>query len=109
MAHRAEHQPPVHPLGPDRAAPPDRAPPAIRAVGHAAGTISLLTSSRSRSWSRSWSRSRSRPQLTGEPVTLVGSLCPPRDVPACDRPVERLRAGDVVAFAMAGAPVTSAD
>jgi diaminopimelate decarboxylase len=101
MAHRAEHQPPVHPLGPDRAAPPDRAPPAIRAVDHAAGTISLLTSSRSRSWSR--------PQLTGEPVTLVGSLCPPRDVPACGRPVERLRAGDVVAFAMAGAPVTSAD
>jgi diaminopimelate decarboxylase len=36
-------------------------------------------------------------------VTLVGQLCTPKDVFARDVPVDRLRAGDIVAFAMAGA------
>jgi diaminopimelate decarboxylase len=36
-------------------------------------------------------------------VTLVGALCTPRDVLARNQPGQRLRAGDVVAFAMAGA------
>lgn len=50
-------------------------------------------------WEHPWARS----EVTGGPVTLVGALCTPRDVLARDQPVERLRAGDVVAFAMAGA------
>jgi diaminopimelate decarboxylase len=49
-----------------------------------------------------WSYPWERPAMTG-PVTVVGALCTPRDVLARDQPVERLRAGDVVAFAMAGA------
>ncbi|MCW2864564.1 MAG: Orn/DAP/Arg decarboxylase 2 [Actinoallomurus sp.] len=40
---------------------------------------------------------------TGEPVTLVGQLCTPKDVLARNVPVERIAVGDVVAFAMAGA------
>jgi diaminopimelate decarboxylase len=43
-----------------------------------------------------------RPEATG-PVTLVGQLCTPKDVLARAVPVQRIRAGDVVAFAMAGA------
>ncbi len=38
-----------------------------------------------------------------EPVTLVGQLCTPKDVLASRVPVVRLRTGDRVAFAMAGA------
>jgi diaminopimelate decarboxylase len=41
--------------------------------------------------------------VTGERVTLVGQLCTPKDVFARRVPVERLRIGDIVAFAMAGA------
>jgi diaminopimelate decarboxylase len=44
-----------------------------------------------------------RPELTAAPVTVVGALCTPRDRLARDQPVERLRAGDVVVFALAGA------
>lgn len=44
-----------------------------------------------------------RPAAEDEPVTLSGHLCTPRDVLARRVPVPRLRAGDVVAFAMAGA------
>ncbi|MFI1621266.1 type III PLP-dependent enzyme [Streptomyces lydicus] len=44
-----------------------------------------------------------RPAVAGEPVTLVGQLCTPKDVLARRVPVGRLRAGDRVAFAMAGA------
>jgi diaminopimelate decarboxylase len=51
----------------------------------------------------SWEHPWDRPEVTAAPVTVVGALCTPRDVLARDRPVERLRAGDVVAFAMAGA------
>jgi diaminopimelate decarboxylase len=44
-----------------------------------------------------------RPVLGADRVTLVGSLCTPRDVLARDRPVPALRAGDVIAFGLAGA------
>jgi diaminopimelate decarboxylase len=40
---------------------------------------------------------------TPRTATLVGQLCTPKDVFARDVPVGRLRAGDVVAFGMAGA------
>jgi diaminopimelate decarboxylase len=50
-----------------------------------------------------WPHPWPRPELAAGPVTLVGALCTPRDVLARNQPVERLRAGDVVAFAMAGA------
>ncbi|MFC0602267.1 type III PLP-dependent enzyme [Streptomyces palmae] len=41
--------------------------------------------------------------ITSQPVTLVGQLCTPKDVFARQVPVEQIRVGDVVAFAMAGA------
>jgi diaminopimelate decarboxylase len=41
--------------------------------------------------------------VTRAPVTLSGQLCTPKDVLARDVRVRRLRAGDLVAFAMAGA------
>jgi diaminopimelate decarboxylase len=50
-----------------------------------------------------WAHPWPRPEVTDRPVTLVGALCTPRDVLARDQPVKQLRAGDVVAFAMAGA------
>jgi diaminopimelate decarboxylase len=50
-----------------------------------------------------WAHPWARPEVADQPVTLVGALCTPRDVLARDQPVERLRAGDVVVFAMAGA------
>ena len=43
------------------------------------------------------------PAVQGEPVTLVGQLCTPKDVFARQVPLDRISAGDVVAFAMAGA------
>ncbi|PBC66297.1 diaminopimelate decarboxylase [Streptomyces sp. TLI_235] len=43
------------------------------------------------------------PSATGETVTLVGQLCTPKDVFARQMPVDRIAAGDTVAFAMAGA------
>ncbi|MDF3291578.1 type III PLP-dependent enzyme [Streptomyces silvisoli] len=49
----------------------------------------------------SWPGPRSAVRL--EPVTLVGQLCTPKDVLASRVPVIRLRTGDRVAFAMAGA------
>ncbi|MCF2530912.1 type III PLP-dependent enzyme [Yinghuangia soli] len=52
-------------------------------------------------WAYPWARPASG---DGEPVTLVGQLCTPKDVLAADIPVAGgLRAGDRVAFAMAGA------
>jgi diaminopimelate decarboxylase len=36
-------------------------------------------------------------------VTIAGQLCTPKDILARDVPVTRLRAGDLVAFGMAGA------
>ena len=44
-----------------------------------------------------------RPSVSGEPVTVAGQLCTPKDVLARDVPVARLRVGDRVAFGMAGA------
>jgi diaminopimelate decarboxylase len=50
-----------------------------------------------------WSRPWARPEARDEPVTLVGQLCTPKDVLARGVMVERLRVGDRVVFAMAGA------
>lgn len=50
-----------------------------------------------------WNRAWDRPEAHDEPVTLVGQLCTPKDVLAHRVPVERLRTGDRIAFAMAGA------
>ncbi|MFD8626262.1 type III PLP-dependent enzyme [Streptomyces hygroscopicus] len=50
-----------------------------------------------------WTRPWARPAAREEPVTLVGQLCTPKDVLARRVPVGALRAGDRVAFAMAGA------
>ncbi|MEU1625501.1 type III PLP-dependent enzyme [Streptomyces sp. NPDC020096] len=50
-------------------------------------------------WRWPWTRGEAH----GEPVTLVGQLCTPKDVLARRIPVNRLRTGDRVAFAMAGA------
>jgi diaminopimelate decarboxylase len=41
--------------------------------------------------------------LTSDCATLVGQLCTPKDVLARDVPVDELRVGDLVVFAMAGA------
>ena len=50
-----------------------------------------------------WAADRPRPGVAGERVTIAGQLCTPRDVLARDVPVTRLRAGDLVAFGLAGA------
>jgi diaminopimelate decarboxylase len=50
-----------------------------------------------------WPRPWHRPEARDEPVTLVGQLCTPKDVLARQVMVSRLRVGDRVAFAMAGA------
>jgi diaminopimelate decarboxylase len=50
-----------------------------------------------------WPWPWSRPEAAAEPVTVAGQLCTPRDVLAGPARVDRLRAGDVVAFALAGA------
>lgn len=50
-----------------------------------------------------WAGPGPPPEVAGRPVTLVGQLCTPKDVLARRVPVARLRAGDVVIFAMAGA------
>jgi diaminopimelate decarboxylase len=41
--------------------------------------------------------------VTGQAVTITGQLCTPKDVLARRVPVGRLRAGDLVAFGLAGA------
>lgn len=48
-------------------------------------------------------RHSSGPALTGEPVTLVGQLCTPKDVFARNVPKEEIGVGDVVACSMSGA------
>jgi diaminopimelate decarboxylase len=50
-----------------------------------------------------WPHPWPRPAVRNGPVTLVGQLCTPKDVFARQVPVEELRAGDRVVFAMAGA------
>ncbi|WP_030410992.1 type III PLP-dependent enzyme [Streptomyces sp. NRRL S-1448] len=50
-----------------------------------------------------WDRRWERPRAENEPVTLVGQLCTPKDVLADGVQVARLRVGDRIAFALAGA------
>jgi len=50
-----------------------------------------------------WSYAWDRPALAASRVTISGQLCTPKDVLAYQAPVESLRVGDRVAFAMAGA------
>ncbi|MFE7766638.1 type III PLP-dependent enzyme [Streptomyces sp. NPDC057438] len=50
-----------------------------------------------------WEYPWPRPSAEGERVTLAGQLCTPKDVLARQAHVPRLRAGDRVAFALAGA------
>jgi diaminopimelate decarboxylase len=50
-----------------------------------------------------WPPGWPRPGVAAEPVTIVGQLCTPRDVLARRVPAGRLRAGDLVAFGLAGA------
>ncbi|OHV43082.1 diaminopimelate decarboxylase [Parafrankia soli] len=50
-----------------------------------------------------WPRGWPRPEVTAGRVTVVGELCTPEDTLARDVTVDRLRAGDVVVFPMAGA------
>ncbi len=50
-----------------------------------------------------WPHPWARPGVTGAPVTIAGQLCTPKDVLARDVRVPRLRAGDLIAFGLAGA------
>ncbi len=50
-----------------------------------------------------WMPSWPRPGVTGQAVTIAGQLCTPKDVLARRVRVSRLRAGDLVAFGLAGA------
>ncbi|WP_413755752.1 type III PLP-dependent enzyme [Streptomyces sp. MMBL 11-3] len=50
-----------------------------------------------------WPHPWPRPAARGERVTLAGQLCTPKDVLARNVPAPRLRAGDRVAFGLAGA------
>ncbi|MBB5936298.1 type III PLP-dependent enzyme [Streptomyces zagrosensis] len=50
-----------------------------------------------------WPRAWARPGVVGEPVTLTGQLCTPKDVLAARVPTACLRAADRVMFALAGA------
>ncbi|GAB3475627.1 type III PLP-dependent enzyme [Amycolatopsis cihanbeyliensis] len=50
-----------------------------------------------------WDLDAPRPAVRGEPVTVVGELCTPKDVLARDVPLEQVRVGDVLAFQRAGA------
>jgi diaminopimelate decarboxylase len=50
-----------------------------------------------------WPHPWPRPEVAGEPVTVAGQLCTPKDVLARDVPLPRLRAGDRLAFGLAGA------
>lgn len=50
-----------------------------------------------------WARPYDRPEITDVVVDAVGELCTPRDVLARDRPVDRLRVGDLLVFGRVGA------
>ncbi|BCJ48153.1 diaminopimelate decarboxylase [Actinoplanes ianthinogenes] len=50
-----------------------------------------------------WDRPYPRPAVTDTPVDAVGELCTPRDVLSRGQHVSRLRAGDLLVFARAGA------
>jgi diaminopimelate decarboxylase len=51
----------------------------------------------------SWPHDWARPAAPAGPVTIVGQLCTPKDVLARDVRLPGLRAGDLVAFGLAGA------
>jgi diaminopimelate decarboxylase len=51
----------------------------------------------------SWPHGWSRPAAAADRVTVVGQLCTPKDILARDVRVTRLRAGDLLAFGLAGA------
>lgn len=67
--------------------------PATR--GHSQPFVVLPTDD----WPHPWPR----PAVAATRVTICGQLCTPKDVLAHQVPVERLRVGDRIAFAMAGA------
>ncbi|HEX4704010.1 MAG TPA: type III PLP-dependent enzyme [Pseudonocardiaceae bacterium] len=50
-----------------------------------------------------WDYPWPRPEVHGEPVTVAGQLCTPKDVLARHITVDRLRAGDRLVFGLAGA------
>ena len=50
-----------------------------------------------------WSVGMPRPEVCDGPVTVAGELCTPKDVLAHDVRVDRVRAGDVLVFTLAGA------
>jgi diaminopimelate decarboxylase len=50
-----------------------------------------------------WAPPWPRPGVTGQAVTIAGQLCTPKDVLARRVRVSRLRAGDLMAFGLAGA------
>ena len=50
-----------------------------------------------------WPYPFAREALVGEPVTIAGQLCSPKDVLARDVQVEQLRIGDVILFELTGA------
>jgi len=50
-----------------------------------------------------WPHPWARPAAKDAPVTVTGQLCTPKDVLARDARVRRVRAGDLLAFGMAGA------
>jgi diaminopimelate decarboxylase len=50
-----------------------------------------------------WGHDWPRPVAVDEDITTVGQLCTPKDILARDVPVPLVRAGDLVAFGMAGA------
>jgi diaminopimelate decarboxylase len=52
---------------------------------------------------RSWPHGWPRPGIAAERVTIVGQLCTPKDILARHLQVAQLRAGDLVAFGLAGA------
>jgi diaminopimelate decarboxylase len=51
----------------------------------------------------SWPSGLPRPTVSATEVDAVGELCTPRDVLSRGRPVEELRAGDILVFARTGA------
>jgi diaminopimelate decarboxylase len=51
----------------------------------------------------SWEHGWTRPRSANEDITMVGQLCTPKDILARDVPVTCVRAGDLVAFGLAGA------
>lgn len=50
-----------------------------------------------------WSWPCPRPEISGQPVTLCGELCTPKDVLATQVTVDQLRVGDLVLFEKSGA------